>query len=69
MFGATKLFPWFVHILGFHGTFWMYGLVMLVEVGCLIIPLIFSTRCIDYITQITQIISDIRFNSRWSTLQ
>merc|ERR1719323_8514 len=32
MFGATKLFPWFVHILGFHGTFWMYGLVMLVEV-------------------------------------
>ena len=34
MFGATKLFPWFVHILGFHGTFWMYGLVMLVEVGC-----------------------------------
>ena len=36
MFGATKLFPWFVHILGFHGTFWMYGLVMLVEVACLI---------------------------------
>ena len=32
MFGATKLYPWFVHVLGFHGTFWMYSLVMLLEV-------------------------------------
>ena len=32
MFGATKLYPWFVHVFGFHGTFWMYSLVMLLEV-------------------------------------
>ena len=32
MFGATKLYPWFVHTLGFHGTFWMYSIVMLIEV-------------------------------------
>merc|ERR1712080_40125 len=32
MFGATKLFPWFVETLGFHGTFWMYGGVMFLEV-------------------------------------
>ena len=32
MFGATKLYPWFVHVLGFHGTFWLYSLVMLLEV-------------------------------------
>ena len=33
MFGSTKLYPWFVQMLGFHGTFWMYGGVMLVEVS------------------------------------
>ena len=32
MFGSTKLYPWFVQTLGFHGTFWMYGGVMIVEV-------------------------------------
>eukprot|EP00092_Neocalanus_flemingeri_P030885 GFUD01033541.1.p1 GENE.GFUD01033541.1~~GFUD01033541.1.p1 ORF type:complete len:513 (+),score=81.63 GFUD01033541.1:247-1785(+) len=40
MFGATKLYPYFVDGLGFHGTFWMYGGVMLIEVvyGALSIP-------------------------------
>merc|ERR1712059_168085 len=40
MFGATKLYPYFVDGLGFHGTFWMYGLVMVVEViyGAFSIP-------------------------------
>jgi len=40
MFGATKLYPYFVDYLGFHGTFWMYGGVMLIEVlyGALSIP-------------------------------
>ena len=32
MFGATKLYPFFVDALGFHGTFWMYGIVMCIEV-------------------------------------
>ena len=32
MFGATKLYPYFVEGLGFYGTFWMYGCVMCVEV-------------------------------------
>ena len=40
MFGATKLYPLLVDSLGFYGTFWMYGLVMLVEVvyGAISIP-------------------------------
>ena len=40
MFGATKLYPYFVDILGFHGTFWLYGLVMVVEVvyGAISLP-------------------------------
>jgi hypothetical protein len=40
MFGATKLYPFFVDNLGFHGTFWMYGAVMVLEVvyGSLSIP-------------------------------
>eukprot|EP00092_Neocalanus_flemingeri_P048118 GFUD01054805.1.p1 GENE.GFUD01054805.1~~GFUD01054805.1.p1 ORF type:complete len:117 (+),score=23.50 GFUD01054805.1:3-353(+) len=40
MFGATKLYPYCVDWLGFHGTFWMYGAVMLVEViyGAISIP-------------------------------
>ena len=32
MFGATKLYPYFLDILGFYGTFWMYGGVMFIEV-------------------------------------
>ena len=32
MFGATKLYPYFVDWMGFHGTFWMYGGVMVIEV-------------------------------------
>jgi len=32
MFGATKSYPYFVATLGFHGTFWLYGGVMLVEI-------------------------------------
>ena len=40
MFGATKLYPYFVDIFGFHGTFWLYGLVMVVEVvyGAISLP-------------------------------
>merc|ERR1719483_598934 len=40
MFGATKLYPYFVDGLGFYGTFWMYGGVMLIDVlyGALSIP-------------------------------
>ena len=40
MFGATKLYPFFVDWMGFHGTFWMYGCVMVVEViyGALSLP-------------------------------
>ena len=40
MFGATKLYPFFVDALGFHGTFWMYGIVMCIEViyGAISIP-------------------------------
>ena len=40
MFGATKLYPYFVDILGFHGTFWLYGMVMVVEVvyGAISLP-------------------------------
>ena len=40
MFGATKLFPYFVASLGFSGTFFMYGAVMGCEViyGFLSIP-------------------------------
>ena len=32
--------PYFVDILGFHGTFWLYGLVMVVEVvyGAISLP-------------------------------
>ena len=25
MFGATKLYPYFVDMFGFHGTFWLYS--------------------------------------------
>ena len=32
MFGATKMYPYYIDFLGFYGTFWMYGLVMVVEV-------------------------------------
>ena len=32
MFGATKLYPYFVDSLGFYRRFWMYGGVMLLEV-------------------------------------
>ena len=40
MFGSTKLYPYFVGSLGFHGTFWLYGAVMFLEViyGALSIP-------------------------------
>ena len=40
MFGATKLYPFFVSSLGFHGTFWMYSGVMLLNMfyGALSIP-------------------------------
>ena len=40
MFGATKLYPHFLESLGFHGTFWMYGCVMVIEViyGALTLP-------------------------------
>ena len=40
MFGATKLYPVFVDNLGFHGAFWLYGGVMVLEViyGSLSIP-------------------------------
>lgn len=40
MFGATKLYPSFLANLGLHGTFWMYGAVMFIEViyGALSIP-------------------------------
>ena len=40
MFGATKLYPYFIDIFGFHGTFWLYGLVMVVEVvyGAISLP-------------------------------
>ena len=31
-FGATKLYSHFVQYLGLHGTFWLYGCIMLVEV-------------------------------------
>ena len=32
MFGATKMFPFFLDSMGFHGTFWMYGGVLVFEV-------------------------------------
>ena len=40
MFGATKLYPLFLENLGFHGTFWLYGAVMGLEVilGFVTIP-------------------------------
>ena len=40
MFGATKLYPYFVEGLGFYCTFWMYGVVMCIEVvyGAISIP-------------------------------
>jgi len=40
MFGATKLYPWFLHNLSFSGTFWMYAGVMAFQVvyGGLSIP-------------------------------
>ena len=40
MFAETKLYPFCVVSLGFYGTFWMYGGVMLLEViyGALSIP-------------------------------
>ena len=40
MFGATKLYRYFIDIFGFHGTFWLYGLVMVVEVlyGAISLP-------------------------------
>merc|ERR1711892_990536 len=31
MFGATRLYPYFIESLGFYGTFWMYGGVMVLE--------------------------------------
>ena len=33
MFGAIKLYPWFLDILGLNGTFCMFAAVMLAEVG------------------------------------
>merc|ERR1711892_361068 len=40
MFGATRLYPYFIESLGFYGTFWMYGGVMLLEIiyGAFSIP-------------------------------
>ena len=40
MFGATKLYPFFLDNLGFHGTFWLYGAVMGLEIifGFISIP-------------------------------
>merc|ERR1712192_113390 len=40
MFGATKLYPWFLQNLSFSGTFWMYAGVMAFQVlyGSLSIP-------------------------------
>ena len=40
MFGATKLYPWFLQNLSFSGTFWMYAGVMAFQVlyGGLSIP-------------------------------
>ena len=32
MFGATKLYPWFLQNLSFSGTFWMYAGVMAFQV-------------------------------------
>ena len=32
MFGAIKLYPFFLDLLGFYGTFWSYGVVMAVLV-------------------------------------
>ena len=32
MFGVTKLYSYFIDSLGFYGTFWLYGLVMVVDV-------------------------------------
>ena len=32
MFGAIKLYPWFLDILGLNGTFLMFAAVMLAEV-------------------------------------
>ena len=32
IFGSTKLFPHFVDIFGFSGTFWMFSCVMSIEV-------------------------------------
>ena len=39
-FGVTKLFSNTLDCFGFHGTFWMYGCVMLVEViyGFFVLP-------------------------------
>ena len=40
MFGAIKLYPFFLDHLGFYGTFWSYGGVMtiLVMYGALSLP-------------------------------
>ena len=40
IFGVTKLYPYFLDTLGFHGTFWLYGAVMMVDFvyGCYIVP-------------------------------
>ena len=40
MFGATKAYPLLVESIGFYGTFWMYGVVMMFEVlyGAFSIP-------------------------------
>ena len=40
MFGAIKLYPFFLDNLGFYGTFWSYGGVMtvLVMYGALSLP-------------------------------
>ena len=32
MFGATKLYPQFLSLLGRPATFWLYGAVMVVEI-------------------------------------
>ena len=32
MFGATKMYPTFLDNLGFDGTFWLYGLMMVAVV-------------------------------------
>jgi hypothetical protein len=39
-FSVTKLYPYCLDNLGFHGTFWLYGSVMVVDFfyGCYVVP-------------------------------